>query len=78
MSLLHEEDVKGMLRQWAPHLMEREMLEGQDLLTAALAWTSTEKNAIACRGTRPHQFGGCCIGLARCNAQERLVPQRKI
>ena len=43
MGLLHEEDVKGMLKQWAPHLLDKKMLEGQDLLTAALAWTSTER-----------------------------------
>ena len=43
MGLLHEEDVKGMLKQWAPHLLDKKMLEGQDLLTAALAWTSTEQ-----------------------------------
>lgn len=41
--LLHEEDVLGMLTQWAPHLMVREKLQGQDLLAAALDWTSTDE-----------------------------------
>ena len=40
---LHEEDVQGMLTQWAPHLMDREKLEGEDLLAAALDWTSTDE-----------------------------------
>ena len=41
--MLHEEDVQGMLTQWAPHLMDREKLQGQDLLAAALDWTSTDE-----------------------------------
>ena len=41
--MLHEEDVQGMLAQWAPHLMDREKLEGEDLLAAALDWTSTDE-----------------------------------
>jgi len=41
--MLHEEDVQGMLTQWAPHLMVREKLQGQDLLAAALDWTSTDE-----------------------------------
>ncbi len=41
--MLHEEDVLGMLTQWAPHLMVREKLQGQDLLAAALDWTSTDE-----------------------------------
>ena len=41
--LLEEQDVQEMLTQWAPHICERKMLEGEDLLTAALAWTETEQ-----------------------------------
>ena len=41
--LLEEQDVQEMLTEWAPHICERKMLEGEDLLTAALAWTETEQ-----------------------------------
>ena len=41
--MLHEEDVQGMLTQWAPHLMHRKTLQGQDLLAVALDWTSTDE-----------------------------------